>query len=122
MKIIQHPTSSNGELTKIKATPATTSESYTFVLDQNHRVTAYTHTSHAQQTTQTHLSDYQKVDDLYLPMHVEIHSEQTGRSIMTTEAVTVGVGIYEDYFASTGDLQKLPTGHAASIQRPTPSQ
>jgi len=100
MQIIQNASPNNGEHTKIKATPATSGESYTFVLDQNHRVTTYTHTTHDQQTTQTQLSDYQKVDGIYLPMHVKIHSEQTGRSVMTTETVTVGVGIYEDYFAS----------------------
>ncbi len=122
MQIIQHPTPNNGELTHIKATTKTADATYTFVLDQNHKVTAYTHTTQDQQTTQTQLSDYQQIDGLSLPMHTEIHSEQTGRSIMTTEAVTVGVGIYEDYFASEVDLQKLPSGHTASIQRSTPSQ
>lgn len=100
IEILQHPSARNHECTTLRVTPTTADEIYTFVLDQNYKVTSYTHTTQGQQTTQTHLSHYEQVDGLYLPMHMEIQSEQTGRSVMTTEAVTVGVGIYEDYFTS----------------------
>lgn len=105
MEILQHPSARNHECTTLKVTSTTADDIYIFLLDQNYKVTSYTHTTHDQQTTQTHLSHYKQIDGLYLPMHMEIHSEQTGRSIMTTKAIVIGVGIYEDYFASAGDLQ-----------------
>lgn len=100
MEILQHPSARNHECTTLKVTSTTADEIYTFVLDQNYKVTSYTYTTQDQQTTHTHLSHYEQVDGLYLPMHMEIHSEQTGRSIMTTEAIVIGVGIYKDYFTS----------------------
>jgi len=48
--------------------------------------------------TQTILSDYQKKNGVYLPMHSLITAESTGVSTMQTESIEIGVGIYEEYF------------------------
>lgn len=98
MRILQSHTLSNEAFTIIEASPIKSDATYTFVLDANNTVTSYTYTTHDHHTTHIRLSRYQHIDGLYLPMQMEIDSKQTGISIMTTETVARGVGIYEDYF------------------------
>lgn len=44
------------------------------------------------------LYNYQKIDGLKFPLQSTIHDSRTGISHLLTESVTVGVGIYEEYF------------------------
>lgn len=52
----------------------------------------------------THYSDYTTSDGLQFPARSIIDSSQTGRTIMTTQSVEIGVGIYDGYFT----LNQLP--------------
>ena len=49
-------------------------------------------------TVTTHFSAYKENAGVYLPTHSEIVAENTGRSIVRTESIQIGVGIYEEYF------------------------
>lgn len=72
---------------------------YTFYLDaETYFVTQYetVHPTHG--VTRTSLGDYTKTHNVLLPKRNEIQADQTGQSIMTTDSIKVGVGIYREYF------------------------
>ena len=56
-------------------------------------------------TTRTTLSDYETYSGIQLPTRRIIDSGQTGRSVITTRSVEVGVGIYKDYFRFDAPLK-----------------
>jgi outer membrane lipoprotein-sorting protein len=83
----------------IQATPPNSSSIYTFYISkENYLVTEYetTHPKHG--VTRTRLSNYQMEQGVMIPTLNIIQSEQTGKSVLTTHAIKIGVGIYEEYF------------------------
>lgn len=59
-------------------------------------------------TTRMSYSNYEKHGDILLPRQSIIESSLTGRSVVTTESVEIGVGIYEEYFSKDTAHQKSP--------------
>lgn len=72
-----------------------------FYLDaKNYRTVA--HEIHSPtETVLNKLSAYEAHRGVYLATHSEITTETTGRSIMRTESIEIGVGIYKEYFSQT---------------------
>lgn len=70
-----------------------------FLLDQETLTLSYYRTSsEAEIVSQTTLSGYREQDEVLIPAHTEIDSSKTGRTLIHVQEVTLGVGIYEDYF------------------------
>jgi hypothetical protein len=46
---------------------------------------------------------YTKEHEVLIPAHITIQAAQTGQSVMTTESIQIGVGIYGEYF-EVGEL------------------
>ena len=72
---------------------------YTFYISgEDHLVTQYESTHPEQGVTQTTLGSYTKAHDVLIPTHNTVQATQTGQSVMTTNSIQIGVGIYEEYF------------------------
>jgi hypothetical protein len=54
---------------------------------------------------QTTLASYVKRDELLIPTRSTIHAAQTGQSVMTTQSIEIGVGIYEEYFEAADPVK-----------------
>jgi outer membrane lipoprotein-sorting protein len=94
------PQKINGERTfVIQATPKGSSTIYTFhVSEESYLITQYESTHPEHGTTQTLLSNYKMKQGVQIPMLNIIQAEQTGKSVLTTRSIKIGVGIYEEYF------------------------
>jgi hypothetical protein len=79
-------------------TPPTSATAHCFyVSTESYRTIAIQSTS-GDGTTLTHLSGYQKTDNVYLPTRIHVKAPQTGESTIKTDSIQVGVGIYDEYF------------------------
>ncbi|MGB0333885.1 MAG: hypothetical protein ACPGGN_00830 [Opitutales bacterium] len=63
----------------------------------------------AEGRTATTYEAYQLNNGVYIPTVSVIESEGTGHSIITTESIEIGVGIYEEYFEYTPSHQTAHT-------------
>lgn len=59
--------------------------------------------------TRTTYTGYNTHSGIQLPTRSIIESSQTGRAVITTEPVEVGVGIYQEYFAVDKTSQDIPS-------------
>jgi hypothetical protein len=72
--------------------------SHRFFLDtKSHLLTAHETESPAGKTL-TRLSAYEKHAGVYLPTHFVVIAGGTDRSVMRTDSIQIGVGIYAEYF------------------------
>lgn len=71
----------------------------TFYLDrETYRIIAFESLNNAGVVTKTTLEDYTSESGIYLPKKSVIESSATGRSVIHTDSIQVGVGIYREYF------------------------
>ena len=85
----------------IEAKPEGVLNKYTFYISTDtYRVTQYTNEHPKKGSTVTHLSEYNSEHSILIPAINIIESEQMGKSVMRTESIQIGVGIYEEYFAA----------------------
>lgn len=83
----------------IQAKPKDGPGEFTFYLSQSdHLVTQYTSHHPDQGATLTKLSGYRLEQEVRIPTLNIIDDKQTGRSVMTTDSIRIGVGIYKEYF------------------------
>ena len=85
----------------VEASPEKMRNKYTFYIsDETYLVTHYENVHPTNGRTITQLNDYNSDNGILTPMVYVIENEQTGRSVMTTNSIKFGVGIYEDYFSA----------------------
>lgn len=85
----------------VEASPEKMRNKYTFYIsDETYLVTHYENVHPTNGRTIIQLNDYNSDNGILTPMVNVIENEQTGRSVMTTNSIKFGVGIYEDYFSA----------------------
>lgn len=101
----------NNERVFVIETPSTSATRHCFyVSTESYRTVAIQSTS-ADGTTLTHLSGYQKTDNVYLPTRVHVKASQTGESTIKTDSIQIGVGIYNEYFQNDTNLHTAVSGN-----------
>ncbi|MDP4610200.1 MAG: hypothetical protein NWT02_03335 [Opitutales bacterium] len=86
---------------RIRATDKALHCDYTFyVSSDSFLVTQYDSIDPQHRITQTTLDHYSVAQNVLIPKLSIIQAAQSGKSVMTTNSIEVGVGIYEEYFAS----------------------
>ncbi len=89
----------------IQATAKDSGRTLTFQLaEDTYRTIQYTETN-TSETIVTRVENYQQFDEVYLPTISIIEATQTGHSVIKTESIEVGVGIYDEYFERTDQIQ-----------------
>lgn len=85
-----------------------TNKKYTFHLSaESHQLLSYDSIDSEGEVTHTTLAEYTKVSGVIIPTRSNVDSPKTGRSILTTHSIEVGVGIYREYFKSGKPLQTV---------------
>jgi outer membrane lipoprotein-sorting protein len=78
---------------------------YTFYISaETYLVTHYENAHPDKGLTVTQLREYNSDHGILIPTINVIEAELTGRSVMTTNSIKVGVGIYSDYFAAKQEM------------------
>lgn len=108
---LKEPTSLNGLAAfNILVNPKNSEASYHFYLSsEDYHLLRYECHHRRTGITTTTLSDYTTESEIRVPSLSIVNSDSTGRSVMATQSVEIGVGIYEEYF---GLGQKPQTAQA----------
>lgn len=83
----------------IQANLENTPKTYTFhISEESYLITQYESAHPEHGTTLTRLDHYKMEQGVMIPTLNIIQAEQTGKSVLTTRSIKIGVGIYEEYF------------------------
>lgn len=89
----------------IRATAEDLPRDYIFYLSsESYLITHYEASHPIEGISKTILENYAKEQNILVPRLIIIQSPQTGRSVMATPSVKIGVGIYEEYFSADDPL------------------
>jgi len=88
----------NGENAFIVHAVTDNGQSYKFYISSEHFRTV--RFENPTQHSYTDLHSYKSYSSVWIPTRSEVYATQTGTSVMDIHSVEIGVGIYEEYFAS----------------------
>mgnify|MGYP000504164949 CR=1 FL=1 len=72
---------------------------HTFYLSAKHFMTLCDKTEVAGTTTTTYIHSYQKHHNVFIPTSASVQSNEGIQSLLNTNSIEIGVGIYNDYFS-----------------------
>ncbi|MFO8027682.1 MAG: hypothetical protein R6U56_08470, partial [Opitutales bacterium] len=101
------PTVIDGEtVLTIRGTSESSDGSDTFFLSpETHLLLAHEADHSAKGKSRTSFADYVTKSGIKLPTRNVIETSESSRSVITTESLEVGIGIYEDYFRITSGTE-----------------
>ncbi|MGJ8638835.1 MAG: hypothetical protein ACSHYA_05535 [Opitutaceae bacterium] len=77
-----------------------------YLSTRNFRLVAYDIKSQSD-TIRTRLSDYKAHEGVYIPTQSIVSSERTGKTLMITETIETGIGIFKEYFGEVPAIQTV---------------